>query len=153
MTLLSDREVRRRLEEGGLAIEPFEEGCLSPAGYEARLGSTIKLKPGEHCLAYTLEVFKLPLDLAGFIYLRSSLAREGLIGSFAVIDPGFRGQLTLPMFNAGRNVVEVEGGERVVQVVFYKLSSPASRGYAGSYQGSEGAVASRRKRGFSASCR
>jgi len=147
--LLPDHEIRRRVREGSLVIEPFDEGCLNPAGYDARLGSAIKLPPGQRGLAYTLERFELPLDVAGLIYLRSSLAREGLLGSFAVIDPGFRGNLTLPVFNAGDSVVEVEGGERFVQVVFLSLMSPASRGYAGRYQDSVGAVVSRRKNGGS----
>jgi len=147
MCLLSDHEIRMRVAERALVIEPFEEGCLSPAGYDARLGEAIRLEPGAHCLAYTLERFELPLDLAGLIHLRSSLAREGLVGSFAIIDPGFRGNLTLPLYNAGGSLIEVEAGEKVVQVSFHSLSSPAAKGYAGRYQDSVRAVVSRRKRG------
>lgn len=147
MALLPDHEIRRRVLEGTLVIDPFEDANLSPAGYDARLGESIKLGPGRRCLTYTLERFELPLDLAGLIHLRSSLAREGLVASFALVDPGFRGHLTLPLFNAGSEVVEIEAGERIVQISFCKLESPAFRGYSGRYQDSFGAVPSRRKRG------
>lgn len=147
MTLLPDHEIKRRVAEGALVIDPFEDVNLGPAGYDARLGEAVKLSPGRRCLAYTLERFELPLDLAGLIHLRSSLAREGLMASLALVDPGFRGHLTLPLFNAGDESIEVEAGERIVQVSFYRLEAPASRGYSGRYQDSVGAVPSRRKRG------
>lgn len=145
MAVLSDREIARRVERGDLVIDPFNPSCLSPAGYDARSASGLEIPPRSHALLATLERFELPLDLVGFIYLRSSLAREGLVGSFAVVDPGFKGNLTLPVFNASDQSIPIGEGERVVQVVFHQLVSVPSRGYEGRYQGSVGVVPSRRR--------
>jgi len=145
VAVLSDKDILRRVEKGELSIKPFDRSCINPAGYDARSARRVEIKPGVHVLLSTLEYFELPLDLVGFIYLRSSLAREGLIGSFAVIDPGFKGNLTLSVMNAGGGSVTIEEGERIVQVVFHQLSTPASKGYEGRYQGSIGVVPSKRK--------
>jgi len=142
--VLSDVEIKRRVEERSLVIEPFEPWCLNPAGYDARSIIDLEVKPLSYELIATLERFELPLDIVGFIYLRSSLAREGLIGSFAVIDPGFKGNLTLAVFNASKSTIQVKQGERIVQVVFHELTGRASKGYAGKYQDSVGIVPSKR---------
>jgi len=79
-------------------------------------------------------------------YIRSSLAREGIIGSFAVVDPGFRGQLTLNLHNVSEKEIRLKEGERIVQIVFHRLGSAAKKGYNGSYQNSKGIVSSRRNK-------
>jgi len=40
--------------------------------------------------------------LVGMLHIRSSLAREGIFASLALVDPGFRGQLTISLFNSSR---------------------------------------------------
>ncbi|MDH4221474.1 MAG: dCTP deaminase, partial [Candidatus Bathyarchaeota archaeon] len=65
-------------------------------------------------------------------------------GSFAVVDPGFRGQLTLNLHNAGEKEITIKEGEPIVQIVFHKLGSPAKKGYRGLYQNSRGIVPSKR---------
>jgi deoxycytidine triphosphate deaminase len=67
-------------------------------------------------------------------------------GSFAVVDPGFRGQLTLNLHNVSEKEVTLKEGERIVQIVFHSLGSAAKMGYNGSYQNSKGIVTSRRNR-------
>jgi len=86
------------------------------------------------------------LRVTAYLHIRSSLAREGVIGSFAVVDPGFRGQLTLNLHNVSEKEVTLREGERIVQIVFHNLGSAARKGYSGSYQNSEGVVSSRRNK-------
>ncbi len=79
------------------------------------------------------------------LHIRSSLAREGVIGSFAAVDPGFHGQLTLNLHNDGENAVVVADGEPIVQMVFHKLGRRAIQGYSGVYRDSKGIIESKRK--------
>ena len=146
MTVLSDTEILEHLKTGEIKLEPSNlSACLNPAGYDLRIGKTAVLKPKRYVLVATLETVELGLNVAAFMYIRSSLAREGLIGSFAVVDPGFRGQLTLNLHNVSDKEVTLNEGERIVQIVFQSLGSEAKKGYNGSYQNSKGIVSSRRK--------
>lgn len=145
--MLSDAEIREALKTGELKLEPSDLfACLNPAGYDLRCSEDVILKPKQYLLVATLERVELGLNLVAFMHIRSSLAREGIIGSFAVIDPGFRGQLTLQLSNVSDKEIKFNKGERIVQIVFHQLSSSAKKGYNGSYQDSKGIVTSRREK-------
>ena len=145
MTVLSDFEILEHLETGEIKIEPSDiSECLNPAGYDLRCAKSVVLKPKQYELVATLETVELGLNVTAYLHIRSSLAREGVIGSFAVVDPGFRGQLTLNLHNVSEKEVTIREGERIVQIVFHELGSAAKKGYNGSYQDSKGIVSSRR---------
>jgi len=109
---LSDSEIRDALSEKHLVIEPFEETSLNPAGYDLRLATSAVLEPSEHRLVATMERVELGRDLVGILHIRSSLAREGVLGSLALVDPGFRGQLTISLFNSGKNPIQLKAWQR-----------------------------------------
>lgn len=144
MTVLSDKEILEYIKRGEIVITPFEPSCLNPAGYDLRSASELTIKPKQYKLTATLETVELGLELMASLHIRSSLAREGVIGSFAAIDPGFRGQLTLNLHNDGENAVTIRKGEPIVQTVFHKLGNRATKGYSGVYQSSRGIVKSKR---------
>lgn len=144
MTVLSDEEILEHLKNGEIKVTPFETSCLNPAGYDLRSSSEVAIKPKQYELTATLETVELGLKITGSLHIRSSLAREGIVGSFAVVDPGFRGQLTLNLHNAGEKEITIKEGEPIVQIVFHKLGSPARKGYSGLYQNSRGIVPSKR---------
>jgi dCTP deaminase len=102
------------------------------------------LQPGEHGLAATLERVELGGGLLGNLHIRSSLAREGVLASLALVDPGFRGQLTISLFNGSKKLIRLQAGERFVQLTLVKLGRGAARKYEGRYQDSAGVVGSRR---------
>ena len=146
MTILSDSEILEHLTTGKIKLEPHDlTACLNPAGYDLRCSKKVLLKPKKYELVATLETVEIGLDIVAFLHIRSSLAREGIIGSFAVVDPGFRGQLTLNLHNISEKEVILKEGERIVQIVFHRLGNTAKKGYNGSYQNSEGIVKSKRK--------
>jgi dCTP deaminase len=145
LTVLSDSEILEHLETGAIKLEPSDiSACLNPAGYDLRCSKNVVLKPKQYELVATLETVELGLNITAYLHIRSSLAREGVIGSFAVVDPGFRGQLTLNLHNVSEKEVTLREGERIVQIVFHRLGSTAQKGYSGSYQNSKGIVSSRR---------
>ena len=146
MTVLSDTEILEHLDNGEVKLEPFERSCLNSAGYDLRCCKTVVLKPKHYELVATLETVELGLNVTAYLHIRSSLAREGVIGSFAVVDPGFRGQLTLNLHNVSEKEVTLREVERIVQIVFHKLGNVAQKGYNGSYQDSKGIVSSRRNK-------
>ncbi len=144
MAILSDVEIEKRISEGSLVLAPFDEGCLNGAGYDLRLGIDITIPPGEHRLVATLERVELGEDMAGTLHIRSSLARAGIIASLALIDPGFRGQLTISLYNAGTKQFTMRKNDKFLQMVLHVLGTKTRRPYSGKYQDSQGVVDRRR---------
>ncbi len=143
MPVLSDVDIEKCLKSGSLVLRPFDRGCLNGAGYDLRLGMNVTILPGQHHLVATLERVQLGDNLAGTLHIRSSLARSGIVASLALVDPGFRGQLTISFFNAGAEKVRMRKGDRFLQMALHRLSSKARRPYRGKYQDSQGVVDSR----------
>jgi len=143
MAALSDVEIEECMKDGSLVITPFDDRCLSGAGYDLRLGDDMAILAGENKLVATLERVELGEKLVGTLHLRSTLARAGVIGSLALVDPGFRGQLTVSLFNAGQKTFSMHGHDRFLQIVFHRLGVKTTRPYAGKYQDSQGVVDSR----------
>ncbi len=169
--ILSDKTIIQMLNEQSLKISPLDEGQIQPASVDIRLGDifsivedspsgimnmenqiqyktiqtdTYVLLPGQFVLATTKEFFALPSDLTAFVEGRSSLGRMGLfIQNAGWVDPGFRGEITLELYNANRCAIELKAGRRIGQLVFSKMDSAAQNPYAGKYQDQQGATGSK----------
>jgi dCTP deaminase len=82
------------------------------------------LHPGYLALVPTLEWIKVPDDLQGIVTARSSWAREGLnIATATIINPGYRGIVTLELANFGEIPISLFPGLRIAQIAFYQLST------------------------------
>lgn len=169
--ILSDKTIARMLGEQSLIIKPLTEEQIQPASVDIRLGnsfsvvddtprgiitmdSEIKYKsiiadtylilPGQFVLATTMEYFELPDNMTAFVEGRSSLGRMGLfIQNAGWVDPGFKGEITLELFNANRCAIELKAGRRVGQLVFAEMDEAALNPYKGKYQGQTGATGSK----------
>ena len=141
--ILSDVEIEQRMNGGSLLITPFDSSCLNGAGYDLRLAEKLEMQPGQHFLVATLERVELGEDLVGTLHIRSSLARAGIIASLALVDPGFRGQLTILLYNAGNGRFTMDRNDRFLQIAIHQLGTKTLRPYCGKYQDSQGIVDSR----------
>ena len=138
--MLSDVDIQTRISEGSLILDPFEADCLNGGGYDLRVGSDTRILPSRSTLVATLERVELGEDMVGTLHVRSSLARAGVIASLALVDPGFRGQLTIMLYNSASADFIMSRGERFVQLVIHLLSMKTRRPYQGRYQDSKGIV-------------
>lgn len=88
-------------------------------------------KPGAFVLATTLEYVEIPDWLCAKIDGKSTLGRQGITAHITagLIDPGFKGMITLEMKNIGYESVTLHTGQSVCQLELHKLSSPAQRPY------------------------
>ena len=165
--ILSDFDLWNYIRSGRLRIKPFRDDVVRENGLDLRIGEEIArmknsdklfdihahenieeyyviergrefvINPREHVLLHTIEYIKLPLDLMGFVNLRSSYARIGLTIPPTIIDANFEGQLTIELVG-GDFPVKLYAGDRFIHVVFAKLSSPVEKPYMGRYQGQRG---------------
>jgi len=101
-------------------------------------GEPFILHPREFVLGASLEYVSLPLDLMAYVVGRSSWGRLGLvIATATLIDPGFKGVITLELANIGKVPLKLYPCLRIAQLVFHKLSSE-TEGYSGQYLTSTG---------------
>jgi len=142
--ILCGDTIRARCKEMGLII-PFVEKTernglsfgLSYAGYDIRVVQTLLLNPGDFVLASSLEHFDMPLDLIAQVTDKSTWARVGIAVQNTVIEPGWKGHLTLEITNHSRKIIEIKNGDPIAQILFTFLDKPVDRGYAGKYQNQE----------------
>ena len=107
------------------AIDPAIEHDVATYTTAVEIGhcDNFYLHPGEFVLAATLEYVRIPRDLACRIEGRSSWGRLGLLvhATAGFVDPGFSGNLTFELFNAGRLPVKLKPGMRMAQLCFFEL--------------------------------
>jgi dCTP deaminase len=145
LSVLSDAEIEARIKSKSLVLNPFDPSSLNGAGYDLRLSMGTNISAGTHQLVATMERVELPDDLVGTLHIRSSLARAGILASLALVDPGFRGQLTISLYNAGSDPCIMSKGDKFVQIILHSLSMKTHRPYRGKYQDSQGIVETRRE--------
>src|SRR2546430_2517039 len=112
---LSDNGIIGAIKTGQFHIVP-RNPKLNPAGIDLRADRSLVLRPGQQKLVATIERVELSENFLGILHIRSSLAREGIVASLALVDPGFRGQLTVSLHNAGDRLVSLRKGERFIQL-------------------------------------
>src|SRR5437763_16049394 len=89
---------------------------INPAGIDLRIDREVRLEPKQHSLVASIERVELSDTIVGFLHLRSSLAREGLFASLALVDPGFRGQPTVSIYNSGHSAGKLATGGEFIQL-------------------------------------
>lgn len=131
---------------------------LSEAGYDIRIKQDVRFYPSEHhtphhaifvpseqhpdfvpmlhigrfTLASAIEEFDMPADLVGVVHDKSTWARQGLSVFNTVIEPGWKGFLTLELVYHGQNELHIPAGSGIAQVIFSPVSVAAQ--YDGKYQ-------------------
>lgn len=130
------------IREHGKVVDPTQ--AKNELENNVRQNSSMIIEPHEFCLATTVERVHLPKNIAGMIMGKSSIGRLGLfIHNAGHIDPGFNGQITLELFNASNQAIDLSNVGSICQIVFTYLDEAPNRIYHGKYQGQRGITYSR----------
>jgi dCTP deaminase len=105
---------------------------LGPSGYDIRLAEPAFVPTGGFVLASSMERFTMPDDLVARVCDKSTLARRGLFVQNTIIEPGWRGFLTLEL--TAHVEINLPAGTPIAQIVFDLLSAPTHLPYRGKYQ-------------------
>lgn len=128
---------------------------LSEAGYDIRIKQDIKFSPhangiecpvvmcfqdeenwtesiGRFTIGSSVEEFDMPADMVGFVKDKSSWARQGLSVFNTVIEPGWKGFLTIELVFHGCREIHIPAGSPIAQVLFQHTVHAAP--YTGKYQ-------------------
>ncbi len=173
--IISDQTLKSLIKSNELKIDPLTEKSIQPASIDCRLGNhflvldehkssiltmtdkinyrelvqeEIIIPPKSFVLGTTLEYMELPSNITAFVEGRSSIGRMGLfIENAGWVDPGFKGKITLELYNANSLPIKLIAGRRICQMVFCFMDKPALEPYGtnkhgGKYQGQTNAVGS-----------
>ena len=171
MVILSSHGLKEKLDKREIIVDPISEHQIQPASIDLRLADefmivdehqhelidmktaikyreikaeTIVIPPKSFILAKTMEYIEIPLDHVAFVEGRSSIGRLGLfIQNAGWIDPGFKGTITLELFNACNVPIKLESGRRICQLVFMTMDRKLDKGYNGKYLGQVSVTGSR----------
>ncbi len=106
---------------------------LTEAGYDVRINQSVVLHPFKRfALASTFEYFDMPSSLVGVVHDKSTWARRGLSVFNTVIEPAWRGWLTLELVYNGWGALRIPAGAGIAQVLFHQITDNAM--YSGKYQ-------------------
>lgn len=125
---------------------------LSEAGYDIRIKQDLLFWPnkpdrsgsraaarldgawrwGNFVLASAIEEFEMPDYLVGIVHDKSTWARQGLSVFNTVIEPGWKGFLTLELVYHGQERLHIPAGSGIAQVIFHEVTRGVE--YGGKYQ-------------------
>lgn len=128
------------MSEAGYDIRIKQDVCFTPdrelrmhVSVDCYQGSQGYGVPGRFALASAIEEFNMPRDLVGIVHDKSTWARRGLSVFNTVIEPGWKGFLTLELVYHGEEELIIPAGSGIAQVVFHETLCNAE--YTGKYQG------------------
>lgn len=107
---------------------------MSEAGYDIRIKQELFLSENARfSLASAIERFQMPRGVVGIVHDKSTWARRGLSVFNTVIEPGWKGFLTLELVYHGHGTLHIPAGAGIAQVVFHAAMDHESS-YDGKYQ-------------------
>lgn len=90
---------------------------------------------GKFTLASAIEKFNMSPSCVAIVHDKSTWARRALSVFNTVIEPGWKGYLTLELVYHGRKKLHIPAGSGIAQVLFHLVQEPAN--YNGKYQNQE----------------
>lgn len=128
-------------------IKPFDKSRVDCAAYTLAVGSEVyvspsdltpdpetvtiqnltknecfTIPPGQFAFLLTDEMVEVPTDALAFISIRAKTKFRGLVNvSGFHVDPGYRGQLTFAVFNAGPATIHLRQGQLIFLIWYASL--------------------------------
>jgi dCTP deaminase len=126
---------------GALIVDPKDFSPYSNIDVEVAAGGYCVVPPNSFALSQSIEYFRIPRDVLGFCFGKSTYARCGIIINVTPFEPEWEGFLTVEIANATPLPARIYAGEGIGQVTFIKAEEECAISYAdrkGKYQGQTG---------------
>src|ERR1700683_1759219 len=102
----------------------YAHGPLEDPGLDPRAVEQVVLQPGVAQAIPTGIAIELPPGYEAQVRPRSGMAlKHSLTVNFGTIDPGYRGEIRVVMFNLGRADYTIEKGDRIAQLVIARYEA------------------------------
>jgi dUTP pyrophosphatase len=94
------------------------------AGLDLRAVEAITLPPGGSGAVPTGLAVEIPQGYEGQVRPRSGIClKHSVVANFGTIDPGYRGEIRVVMFNFGHVEYIIEPGDRIAQLVLARYEA------------------------------
>lgn len=111
-------------EQPAKALEGFAR-VLDDAAWDLPCSQNVILHPHSPGIVRTSLHFALPLGTVGLIVSRHSAVQErGLCVPALLLEPGYRGEVVIPVRNLSKMCVTVKRGERIAQLLVLPAVTP-----------------------------
>jgi deoxycytidine triphosphate deaminase len=146
--MLSDVDILEKIESGDLKIENFADHCLTPVGYDLRIGKhgwsiadeikrvnieereCIAIQPHQTALIKTYESIGLSKKLSATINSKvTRVISEGFADISTTVDPGWEGDLLVKMHNESSRTLHLCYQEPFCTICFYEMKTEAKRNH------------------------
>jgi len=115
--------VRFTMQDGCEDLEP-RRAHHDDAAFDLRSRAEVELVPGRSNLVPTGLFIELPIGFEAQVRPRSGMALKHdlmVTNSPGTIDAGYRGEVGVIMYNAGKENFHIKRGERIAQMVISEL--------------------------------
>ncbi len=127
-----DEDYRHHIPFSSLMVDPQDQSTIDPMfSKEVRLPTYIP--PETRVLMSTIDVVDIPKGHIGVIGLRSTWARLGFMSPMTIADAGFKGTLTMELYNTSPQRILVRPGDKVWTM--HVVPCVGEDMYEGRYQG------------------
>ena len=156
--ILSKADIQERCINEKL-VYPFKENMIKSCSYDFTFGGqyyfytpedkenvnvqtlrgneTLKIPADAICYIITEEAVNMPNDLTASISLAFGLIKKGvMLSAQPPFDPGYKGKTVALLHNLSNDVVEIQKGQHVLNIVFEMLTTKVEENdlYNGAYQ-------------------
>lgn len=110
-------------------IKDLDDNCIDPKNFNEKdfLYSMnvndfcpIKIPTHGYALGVSKERFDIPRNIIGCVNGKSTYARSGLIVNITNLEPGWKGYLTIEIYNAAHFPAKVYAGEGICHIQFHQ---------------------------------
>ncbi|MCM8820539.1 MAG: dCTP deaminase [Candidatus Omnitrophica bacterium] len=122
---------------------PISPKKIDDSDFEKFKGNICIVPPNSFVLGKSLEYFRIPRDVIGLCFGKSTYARCGIVVNVTPLEPEWEGHLTVQIANLTPMEAEIYAGEGIGQIIFLSAVSECEKSYkdvAGKYQASKGIV-------------
>jgi dUTP pyrophosphatase len=117
-------KIRIKKLHSDAVLPSYAHGADEDAGLDLRALEDTVLTPGASKAVPTGLAIELPPGYEAQVRPRSGLAlKQSVTVNFGTIDPGYRGEIRVVMFNLGRADYVIQKGDRIAQLVVSRYES------------------------------
>lgn len=125
---------------------PVSPKKITDSDFEKFKGKVCIIPPNSFVLGRSMEYFKIPRDVLGICFGKSTYTRCGIFVNVTPLEPEWEGHLTVQIANLTPVDAELYSGEGIAQLVFLTANTICEKSYkdvSGKYQASSGIILSK----------
>lgn len=132
-----DKQIKELCSQNKLIIENYNPNNVGAVSYDLTINHIVlfdeeskSFKNNESCSLYpnktvfvcTSETLSIPNNFIGIITEKTSVMREGLLVSAPNYQPGICSKCFIRVTNISENIITIEKGKKIAQIMFDTLS-------------------------------